>query len=734
MKNDNFAEFVASCESMNLVPDLEDLSHSEQVAIGSVYGNVKEFLVQTNLAGDQVTSIENFGKAVESFNTEVALTDIGADDVQALCKSCGIPDNQMRAAVESVGLCIHNYTHGYSMQTHFEQAAPSVSHGNFEMKQLSSIYSDHAMESLSMTPKAAVESFGAYTDNTITDAKVAITVSILRFHRSALHRIIPNIPTNSNVVTFKVDNMEVYDLTKSRDSKSSVRNDGDHRIPFVELYKDPSPANATLKPILLHTANDPAAPGNKLIDENIAKIGVEVNMFDYSVDPGVVGYNHIDYTDLVGDNVRIKALYIEIDDGTVQEMVTIPVITDGGARMNMNMNNQDSSDRTAALNGSIGLDNTTAQSSGVVSTILAGLTADAYVGVAYNASGQINLKTSNVIVHGSIDTDIKTKSGNAVIAGDQTIFDGLTIKMVGYEIDAHFSEENIRKTTRALRILTKQFGYEIPGSANNIVQYSLTQSRPETVIDGLTKMMSVGIDDRGINLILDTLQQVKDRIVAESAFGSDVPYTKRIGCNFVAGQRVKPYIYTGNIDITNSISIRDEDRLGDVRSYAEKYLLEVLTRIHNESYYQNELGNGEKAVFNVLTSGWIKDALLSVPHYHDHLRDTAKDAVSDGAVEFRRTMSNGNVLNVMTTTFNYMTDKMIIIPVRANSPRSTLNFAQNLERGTYVTQATPSVDSAIYNQLISNAREFPIVLNPVGALLTVSGLTQVFQDAGGLGL
>jgi len=736
-RTDNYLEFCASLEQLDIKkPQEEAVSFSAKKAIGDVYGHVKEFMVETNLVpSEQLASIENFGQSVRNLNSTVALTDIGAERIMDLCQACGIDDRNLRAAIESVSLCINNYSNNYDLAQHFNAAPPSDSHGQFEMKSLNTMYSQAAIESLAMTPQAAVESFGTGIDNVVTDAKVAITVAILRFHRSALHRLIPNIPSTSNVVTFKVDNMEVYDLTKSRNRDAGTRYDDKHRTPFLDLYHDPSPANATLKPILLRTANDPAAPDDKLVAENIAKIGQEVNMFDYSLDATTIGYQNIDYTDLVGDNVRIKSLYIDVFDGTTHEMIPVSVVTEGGSRMVMSANNDDSADRICSLSSRVALDADTAMVDTTISTILAGLSSDAFIEFNYNASGAINLKTSNVVVHGSGKATIKTKSGNSVIAADQTLFDGLTIQFVGYEIDAKFSEENIRKTTRAMRIQTKQFGYEIPGSDNSIVQYSLTQSRPETVVDALTKLMAVGIDDRGIKLMLDTMAEVKDRITAEAKFGDDNNYTKKIGMNFVAGQRVRPYIYLDNLAIDpNVANMRSEEMWGDVRSYAEKYIMEVLVRIYNESFYTNEIGMGEKPVFNVLTSGYIKDALLSVPHYHNLLADTAADAVADGAVEFRRTLPNGTVLNVMSTTFDYMTDKMLMIPTRPNSPRSTLNFAHNLERGTYLTQATPSMDNAIYNQLIGNAREFPIVLNPIGALLTVSGLSAVFNDNGALGV
>lgn len=728
--NKNFSEFIASLESLGVQHQGSDVSAADRHTIGSVFGLVKSFISETNLVTpDQLGSLEQFDAPLRSFNKNISLQDIGQDQLISLCRSCGINDNNIRAAVESVALCIHNYTSGYGAAQHFEKSSPS---SGLEVRGFDTMFSEGVVNGLITNPASALESFGTDIGNVISDAKVAITVSILRYHRSALHRLIPNIPTDSNMVSYKVDHMEVYDLTKSRADNAAVRYEGAHRVPFVELYNDPSPANTKLKPIVLRTANDAAGPAAKLLAENLVKIGASVNMFDLSIDAGQIGYTHVDYTDLVADNVRIKTLLVSVTDGTATELIPLNIVDHGGARMLMNANNTDSADRVCSMNDITVVDKNSKLLSGAANTLLAGLSVDAIVKVKYSAAGQVNLKTSEIVLHGSASASVDTKSGNAVLAADQAIFDALTFTLVGYEPSAEFSEENVRKTTKAMRIMTKQVGYEIPGSSNYVVQYSLTQTRPESVIDGLTKLMSVGNDDRGIKLLLDTLANVRDRISAEQALSSE-NYAHKIGQDFVCGQRVKPFIFmdTMNID-PNLKNMRSGEKWGDLRGYAEEYLLNVLSKIYRMSFYSQELGAGEKPVFSCLTSIPIKDSLLSIPHYHNHLGDTAADQVADGVVEFRRTLPDGTVLNVITTTFNYFDDKILMVPVRPNKPQSVMNFAQNRERGMFLVQATPTLDNAILNSLIGNSREFPIVTNPVGALITVANLHAVFDGLGAL--
>jgi len=733
--NKHFDEFVSSLEGMQLTVDRSNLRDADRAVIEHTYGNVKSFLQDQNLVSPHdMAGLESFSHQIRSFNQAVSLADVGCETVVELCRNCGIPDRHLKAAAESVALCINNYSNSYGVGQHFESEAPSVSRGSFEAGQLSSIYSSVLSSNIVASGKQALESFGADMTNVISDAKAAITVTILRYHRSIIHRLIPNIPTDSNMVMFKVDHMEVYDLTKSRSDSAAVRYEDKHRIPFIDLYRDPNPANTQLKPIVLRTANDAPVPNNLLLGENIVKIGSAVNMFDLAIDAGQIGYQHADYTDLVADNVRVKKLFLSVTDGTITEMIPVNVYESLGSRMMMSANNRDSSERACATSDVFALTNATQTVGGVVSPLLAGLSTDGVVRVKYTMSGQVHLRTSAAFVHGSASATLATVSGNPALPADIALMASLTVTLVGYELHAEFSEENIRKSTKAMRILTKQVGYEIPASTNYLVQYSLTQSRPESVIDGLTKLMSVGIDDRGVNLILDCMNNVYDRINSEAAL-SDDNYIHKVGQDFVAGQRVNPYIYIDTLTIPTDLhNMRSGEKWGDIRGLAEEFLLNTISRIMQKSFYAQELGQGEKPVFNVLTSGPIKSSLLSVPHYHSHLGDNAADKTDDGAVEYRRTLPDGTVLNIITSTFTYLQDRMIIVPVRPNAPQDTLNFASNRERGAFIASCVPNTgDGASFNQLVANSRELPIVTNPVGAIISINGLHRVFEGIGNLG-
>jgi hypothetical protein len=727
-----FKEFIAGIEAMDLVVS-DDLTTSEKYQIGEVYSNVKSFLVDNNLvpSGD-IASIESMSKPIETLSGVSSINALGHERIVALCQGCNVPEKYLQAATESVALCIHNYQNNYSPGEHFS-SADNVSGDVSSLVDISSTLPEGS--GLLLSNKAAIESFGSFADKTIVDAKIAITVSILKFHRGIMHRIVPVVPSDSNVITYKVTNAETYDLSKSSAASGETRFDGNHRIPFVDLYRNPSPANTETKPIILKTANDAAPPNNKLIAENIFKIGTDINLFDYTIDASVIGFQKVDFTDLVSEGAKLKTIYVEVTDGTDTEIIPLSVIGSAGSRFSMSANAMDSADRICNVSTPVVLDNATKKSDGTPSALFGGFTTDAAVVVDINAFGTMNLKSSNAVVNGNIKkTSLITKSGNAPASADNTLFGTFTFTMVGAELDAHFSEENVRKTTKALQLVSKQLGYEIPGSASVVVQYSQNQTKPEEVVDALAKLLAIGNDDRGVKVIEATLTHVFDRLKNEAVL-TDRNYTGKVMNEFAAGQKVKPSVIMEGIVINSSVAnMRSEEMWGDTRAVVEKALMEILIRIFNESMYVQELNPGEKPVFKVLTSGYILGALLSTPHYHDVLRDTAADAVNDGVVEFRRTLPNGVVLDIVTSTFDYLSDKMIIIPNRPSKPRDVLNFAQNVERGVFVAQSTPVVANSVFNQLVANSREFPIVTNPIGAIVQVSGVSNIFNGVNTLGV
>ena len=726
-----FKEFSVALEQYGYEVS-NDFSAEEKEHVGKVWENVKSFLTDQNLVpSEKITAMENFGDVVPSFNSAQSLADIGSEAIIDLCKSCNISDSKLGQAAKAVAFTIAKYSSSNVVPEHFNVSTAVEGLEGVVVKELSTLYTSKAISKLTSDPKTAMEAFGQNIDSTMVDAKIAITITLLKFHRSLINRVMPTKPVDSNLVMFKAENLEVYDLSKASSSDASTRVKGTHRTPFVDLYKDPTPANTKPKLIVPLSAND--AGGDYLIADGIIKEGVEANLFDLSMQSNVVGYNHVDYTDLVADGVKLKSLILEVTDTTdnSKENLVLNVLDRSGARFSLTANAANSADRICSLDEILAATKDSVKVDGTTTGKLSFLDANHYIELSTAAMGKINLMTAYARVTANVSATLKTKDGTAPLAAMNTAFGQRTFKIVGYELLAYYNEENLRKTTTAIRMLAKTFAYNVLASKNVVVDYSLIQTTPENVIAAINKAQAIGNDIRGLELLIDCLSNVKARIDQENAMPV-TEYTKRILNDFVAGSKVKPYVYTGNITVNaNVANLRSAEIWGDIRGLAEKALLEMVTRAYNESFYTQQLDPGEAPEWSVITSGYVADALLSVPSYYSAFNQGLEKNPND-TTELRRVLPNGTILNVYTTTFDLMGDKILMFPVRPQAPSSELNAAINCDRGTFVAQITPYIDGAGFKRVVANAREIPIVTNPVFIFVDVVGLSDVFSGVGNL--
>jgi len=739
MKNE-FNEFLTACEDLGLGLDIDEMSNSDKYKVGNVWSNVKEFLSTYNLIQpNKVASFEDISEPTCVLNSAVNIVEIGPKVIEDLVESCNISKNYIPDATKAVALCISKYSSQNVIAEHFsskEMSVENLSATNF--KQLNSIYSDVALEGMFDTKNAAIESFGVSIDNNLLDAKLAIAITILKFHKSIMPRLMPNKPVTSNVVMYEVDHFEMYDLSKAGAETAQERYKNNSRVPFLDLYINPSPANTAPKPVIVKNANDTSGDFVDDVNDGYLYVSKNANLFDLSMDTGVIGYDHVDYTDLIGEGAKLDTLVLKANyddgDGTVyEEYIPLKVIDRAGARFVMSPNTNEAADRLCSLDFVTNFDNETPMMNGVDSEIMSLFNDNVIIVFEINAQGKLNLRTSYVNVMASLKTSIQTTDGTSLNSVDEDNYNFTTFAIESYKIDATFSEENIRKTTKAMRILTRPIGYEIPGTANTVVQHSIVQSRPEKTINALSNLMRIGNDDRGINIIIDAIQNVYNRIQQEK---NDITmvYDQKVMNDFVAGHKVMPFIYQDTIAIDSTVNVmRSAEALSDVRGFFEKKLLEIITLMHNNSLFVQALAPGIRPTFKVLTSGYILDSVLNVPYYHTALDQSPAEKQGDDVVEYKRILPNGTELQIITTNFDSIADKLIIVPHIPGKPDSELNFGHVLDRGTLVVNFTPVINNAGFKEIVANAREFPIILNPLCAYITVTGISNIYTGIKGFG-
>ena len=97
--------------------------------------------------------------------------------------------------------------------------------------------------------------------------------------------------------------------------------------------------------------------------------------------------------------------------------------------------------------------------------------------------------------------------------------------------------------------------------------------------------------------------------------------------------------------------------------------------------------------------------------------------LGDG-VEYVLVLDNGVRLEFITSTFDYMRDKLVMVPVLPGNADTELNFAQIWNNGNMVAHYTPSGDAA-WHRLFANIRELLVVTNPVACIVEITGMDVV---------
>lgn len=728
-----FTEFSKSCEQF-LDTKLNDnkLTTLEKKLIGNTFSNVVTFINSNNLAAGarQISSDlsinKGFGDSTgcESFNDSLSFNQIGGSELFDLCEQCRIPNRFMRPAVEALALLMYRLSNGvesyYTQQ--FSPAAQSVG-VNLQLNDLHNII-PHSLHA-EVFDAVGVEAFGADTDKTVPDIRVAMTITLLKFHRGLLNRIMHRRTTPQPVVTYVVPWGEAYDTQKSMDPSGKVRESQTYRKPMIDLYADPSMVTNSLRRIDVLKDNDTE---NVLVADNIIKFNYQVNLMDLSRIPDQIGFTQTDYTDLIADGVLLEKIYVRCTKGGTTEDFVFNVREYSSARLLRQNNTKDSGDRSTIFNQKFLLFKDLIPVGGTTaSTLFSTLTATACIGIDISCSPICSVKWGRVKATGGVILSAYAPDETTVPAAVTTAMTDLSVTLLGYTLDAKFSEENLRKTNIALRahVFTKQ--WEIPVGRNYVVDYALQQSVPEFTMGMMTEAISLGQDDRALKIIGSTLTDVYDRLKLENSDPRFREQLDRIGFEYIAAQHVNPYVVLVNMDLNNVDSIRSSDILGDIRQYVDLTLLNVFSLLHQNSYYKSQLNDGEKPTYKVITSSVILENIFNIPHIHNHIEAQGNGAADGSTIEYTRVLPNGTILQCVSCTYNSMRDKIIIIPFREGDPESFLNAGHNWDFGTYLAHYNPQLGGGVNKRMFANARELPIITNPIGAVIDVSNISKIID-------
>lgn len=690
-----------------------------------IWDATMDFCADADLfSADQLGNRTIGGYGFESLNDGVSLANIGSDRLNMLCENAGLPNVPAvrKEAIAALSLAITRAKSGRGVDgvaSHYS----SNQDNSLAMSHYGSMFAaGTTSDMLAVTATPSMESFGANMDQVITDTRMTIAVTLLRFAKSCLNRIAHRRPRATTRIDYEIPYAEFYSLEKSHDPKAEVRNGREHRTIMLDLYRNPTPVTQKLQAIIPQKALDTT---NSVVRDGVLAPGISTNLFTLALQANRPGHDHADWTDLVSEGVTMDKLYVVLTDST-NPAETFCFET-GRERLLPTAQNRDSSFRSGQFVKQIRLHKGVKTAAGADSKILATLTDSDYLVATVNFTATIYLKTADVNGYGSITLAPHAVNGTSVLAAALASKVGASFE--GYSLCAFFSEENLRKSNIMFRTNKFMRSYEIMCGANYMIDYSLQQQLEEFSMAMVTEGMSIGMDDRAIALFEENANIVYNRLHDEDVDDSYMTNNlMRINFDYVAGTRVNPWVYIDTIDLRNVDSIRSSDFMSDVRQYFDTRLTRIISLSHANSLYTQQLEPGEEVVYKVIASRIVIENLLQVPHIHNNVAQLEDSKEADGQViEFSRKLTSGVTLHCVSLPWDKMRDKIVIMPFRPNFPDSELNYCHNWDYGTFLAHYTPQVANGVNKRIFMNARETPVITNPNIIILTVAYFDEIIQ-------
>jgi hypothetical protein len=712
MNPDQFKTFLETIARETLVAD-QDIT-ADLVSVASMIGDETMSFLKDN----SIASVKSNGcfVATEAFGQD-ALCALGGEAISGLVEAAKIPANFRAQAIESIAIILGRNLGGDSSMAWSGQSKTSDSNRpGAGVVGLESLYTPAVAADYANGVVPSSESFGVNSDRALSDMKMAISISLLKWHTTLTPRVLSVLGTAQSQVLYVKETIEVYNLDDT---------DTETTTTLVDLYSNPDLVTNELKVIEVLLARD---TDNQLVADSIIKFNEDVNILKLSIDPAKYGYTKINRTDLVADGVKLAAVHFTLADGTDTESFRVEIPETHGRLTRLT--NGETVDRAANVVYKAVLQNAVAlTSAGAPSVILAKLgDADDAVIVTLNIKPNIDLRTGRAQAMATMTL----KSGNIENATPNAASDAEVVLLVGeattvldgYELDARHSEENLRKTSIAATNHRSQLAYDIASGKNYVMDYALTDNEANAAsnVANLNNIIRIGQDNRVLNAVESTLIATARDV---AAYNAD-PDNKQSepGRFFAAGSKVRPTTIEATLDLTTITSIRDADRFGDVKQRVLSFFTAITAEIHAKSFFVQQLTSGAKATYRLITTNEVLSNVMGVPHTHDHLnrgKVNAEDADRDG-VELKVVLPNGVILECITTTFAKWENKIMIIPTIPGAPKSDLNFGHNWDFGTMVGHYAHTGDASANQRIFANAREMPIPTNAIGAIIDVVGI------------
>ena len=730
--NDNLKAFLAKCRAEGLPKD-QKISDEFLTACENVSKVVEDWgtsnRVMKTVKGSKGTSLFRPNEDISVENLEQS---VGASAIAELVASCGIPECHRAAACERVAAILCQVV-GRDSSIALNEYRQNTPEDEIQGKlcSLESLYGAELWGQIS----PSTEAFGIGMDKTVLDLRTMLTVGLLQFGVALTPRIVPIQSTTQSNVTIKRELSLVYDMSKPE--AKPVR--------ALHLFRDPSMVSVKAVRIVPLVKNDASHEFLHETVEDAYKFRKEFNLFKLSIDSTRDGYDKFNHTDLIEDNIKVDGLLVKVtkagtpaqgtegDDGyvaatdAVEELFLLPISTDR-ARLTQIADDYLSTERRLALDH---YTLTLSKDSAVVgsteaSAIFADLPATNYVSFKVKLNAHVDRKTGDADADAWF-TKVRVEDGSDTPVEDQSFVSDLTIEPVAFKLDARFNEDNKRKSSIRIEINTRTMSYELPSGRNFFVDSAIGQEGAVNAAARISQFECLGRDGNNLNIIARTLDAVHDMRVMR---GNGQEASAELAATYAAGDLVNQIAIATKIDFGAEgafLANASNEATADIKQFVKFRLNKFMMSLLGQSLISHQLAAGAKISFRLITSPYVLGAILQLHHIREHL--DRMDQAGSGAVQYVISLDCGVNLEVVTTDFDAIQNKMVIIPFFESAPTSVFNFGSDWDQGTLVGTIPLGADNtAAHNRLFSVTREALIPTNVVGATIVLDGMSAPAVD------
>jgi len=505
-------------------------------------------------------------------------------------------------------------------------------------------------------------------------------------------------------------------------------------VNLVEAYRDPSilnDASTALIPVV--EANglnadafvDPklVAPVPLLTEQGDSlmtaplKIGKKFDIIGLSNRNQLIAGNLMDMTDTIDPAANLKAIYVQVGEGgPIVRFLTSRLATATfqpkliGDTRNASLDFE--TDDLSLTEGTVAID----QSKPAFIDELASRKWAIRLSVKVN--GTVSLSKGDTWITAapvSVNRvyDVETRADLDPTVGDvKTLVDSLgDLNVIGYELDARFTNTNRRQRGHLLQTRALQFRYPIPMHAPiTLLLSTLDEQGPGEVVKALTVTTNVRNSANAVTRLLNYVAQLKEVVGA----GYDRP--KFGAVEGALSAMMRPVYRHATLDLPKAVdTIRSGDRWNDVCSAilntARALLFPAYRDSNIQAVFQTITGNvDERPKFIFATDMEIANYLMSSGD--------------------NRTLGAFLKYDIVATNNEAFDGKLIIVPTRENPVENDiLNFGQFYYVSTLVADLPISRHGQVSREIAAIPFNLHVNNIPFAIEIDVIGLNEVMTKS-----